>query len=293
MSEHVVGIIGASSLVGDCLLPLCVQSGAGVVAWSRTATVRRDPGIEWRMLNPAMGMGDRGDTMRPISDWIIVAPIWVIPEHFALLEACGARRVVALSSTSRFVKGDSADVGEQRVAARLAEGEAALQVWAESRGVAWLVLRPTLIYGKGRDQNIAAAARFVRRFGFFPLVGAAQGLRQPVHAADVAMACRLALDARTLTNRAYNISGQDTLPFSDMIAAVFTAMGRKPRFMPLPLWFVRLTVHVLRLLPGFRHITASMAERMNRDLVFDHEEATRDFGFAPRPFRLSVQDLPS
>lgn len=293
MSERVVGIIGASSLVGDCLLPLCVQPDAGVVAWSRTATARRDPGIEWRMLNPSVGMGDRGDTVRPISDWIIVAPIWVIPEHFALLEACGARRVVALSSTSRFVKGDSSDVGEQRVAARLAEGEAALQVWAESRGVAWLVLRPTLIYGKAKDQNIAAAARFIRRFGFFPLVGAAQGLRQPVHAADVAMACRLALDARTLTNRAYNISGQDTLPFSEMIAAVFTAMGRKPRFMPLPLLFVRLTVHVLRLLPGFRHITASMAERMNRDLVFDHEAATRDFGFRPRPFRLSAQDLPS
>ncbi len=293
MSERVVGIIGASSLVGDYLLPLCVQPGVGVVAWSRTAAARRDPGIEWRLLNPSMGMGGRGAAVQPISDWIIVAPIWVIPEHLALLEACGARRIVALSSTSRFVKGDSSDPGEQRVAARLAEGEAALQAWAESRGVAWLVLRPTLIYGKGKDQNIAAAARFVRRFGFFPLVGAAQGLRQPIHAADVALACRLALDARALANHAYNISGQDALPFSDMIAAVFTAMGRKPHFMPLPIWLVKLTIHVLRLLPGFRHITVAMAERMNRDLVFDHAAAARDFGFAPRPFRLSAQDLPS
>jgi hypothetical protein len=34
-----------------------------------------------------------------------------------------------------------------------------------------------------------------------------------------------------------------------------------------------------------------MAERMNRDLVFDHSEATRDFGFTPRPFVLSAEDV--
>ena len=34
-----------------------------------------------------------------------------------------------------------------------------------------------------------------------------------------------------------------------------------------------------------------MAERMNRDLVFDHFEATRDFGFEPRAFVLSAEDV--
>jgi hypothetical protein len=34
-----------------------------------------------------------------------------------------------------------------------------------------------------------------------------------------------------------------------------------------------------------------MAERMNQDLVFDHDEAARDLGYRPRPFRLSPQDV--
>jgi hypothetical protein len=34
-----------------------------------------------------------------------------------------------------------------------------------------------------------------------------------------------------------------------------------------------------------------MAERMNRDLVFEHSEATRDFGFEPRAFVLSAEDV--
>jgi hypothetical protein len=35
-----------------------------------------------------------------------------------------------------------------------------------------------------------------------------------------------------------------------------------------------------------------MAERMNQDIIFDHEDASRDLGFAPRPFRLSIEDIP-
>ena len=95
-----------------------------------------------------------------------MAPIWVLPEHFALLDAHGARRVVALSSTSRFTKSGSSDSQEQSVAERLAEAEARLQAWAEARGVEWVVLRPTLIYGLGRDKNIVEIARCIRRFGF-------------------------------------------------------------------------------------------------------------------------------
>lgn len=288
MGDRVVGVIGATSLVGDHLLPLLVQSGADVVAFSRRAGRRDVHGVEWRMSGDPLAEVHE----RPISDWIMVAPVWVLPEHFRLLAAYGARRIVVLSSTSLFVKGDSSDAGEKRVAAQLAAGESALQAWADPRGVEWLVLRPTLIYGDGRDQNIAAAARFIRRFGFFPLVGRARGLRQPVHAADVAQACVLALEKRHLKRCSYNISGKDTLAYRDMIAAVFAAMGREPRLLSVPQWLVRLAIIVLRRFPGFGHVTAAMAERMNRDLVFDHASAHEDFGYAPRPFRLASGDLP-
>ena len=96
-----------------------------------------------------------------------------------MLERYGACRVVALSSTSRFTKDDSSDPEEQAIALRLADAEARVQAWAASHGVEWVILRPTLIYGLGRDKNIAEIARFIRRFGFFPLFGKAKGLRQP------------------------------------------------------------------------------------------------------------------
>lgn len=159
--------------------------------------------------------------------------------------------------------------------------------------LAWVILRPTLIYGHGRDKNIAEIARFIRRFGFFPLLGKAMGLREPIHAGDVAAACIAALKSPLAANRAYNISGGEPLPYREMVGRVFTALHRRPRFVTIPLFAFRFAVTCLRLFPRYRHWSAAMAERMNRDLVFDSADAARDLGFSPRPFLLAPEDLPA
>lgn len=208
-----------------------------------------------------------------------------------MLEACGARRIVTLSSTSRFTKDDSSDLQEQATAHRLADGESRVQAWAANHGVDWVILRPTLIYGLGRDKNISEMVRFILRFGFFPLLGQARGLRQPIHAEDVAAACVAALQVPDAANHAYNISGGETLAYCEMVAHVFKALGRPVRLVTVPLWAFRLTVAMLRRLPRYRHWSAAMAERMNRDLVFDHSEAVHDLGFKPRGFALTAEDV--
>ena len=146
---------------------------------------------------------------------------------------------------------------------------------------------PTLIYGGGRDGNISEIARLIRRFGFFPLVGQGLGLRQPVHGADVAAACVAALNTAKASNREYNLSGAEVLPYGEMVGRVFAAVGRRPRFLVVPLGVFKLALVGLRLLPRYRHWSAAMAQRMNQDLVFDHADAARDLGFRPRPFTLN------
>lgn len=283
-------MLGASSLVGGFVLPLLRADGWQVVAFSRQPMANLD-GMEWRLLSPDPSASlPRGE--RATKYWICVAPIWVLPDYWPLIEASGAQRVVVLSSTSRFTKVRSHDTAENAIAAKLVESEARLRAWAESRGIEWVVLRPTLIYGQGRDKNISEMARFIRRFGFFPLLGGAQGLRQPIHAEDVAVACIAALQAPDAPNRAYNLSGGETLTYREMVVRVFAALGRPARLLTVPLWSFRLTVAILRSLPPYRHYSAAMAERMNRDLVFDHADAARDLGFKPKGFALTAEDVP-
>jgi nucleoside-diphosphate-sugar epimerase len=220
----------------------------------------RDPAITWchasgQSRNPAIASHE-------VEEWICVAPIWVLPEYFDWMITLGVRRVVALSSTSRFTKGDSSDLGEQAAARRLVDGESQLQQWAEAHHIDWIILRPTMIYGLGRDRNLAEVARFIRRFGLFPLLGRAEGLRQPIHVQDLADACLAALQTPGAANRAYNLSGGEILPYHEMINRVFTALGRPARMISVPLSVFRLAVAVLRFLPRYLNWTEALAERL-------------------------------
>ena len=285
------GVLGASSFVGECVIRRLRESGRQIVAFSRSAHAgTAESTVTWLQLLPSVAVSPQ---VAHITEWVCVAPIWVLSQYFSMMEASDARRVVVLSSTSLFAKKDSPDPDEQALVCGLHAGEQALRTWAETQGVEWVILRPTLIYGYGRDKNVTEILRFVRRWGGFPLLGRADGLRQPVHAEDVAMACVSALTVPAAGNRAYNLSGGETLSYREMVCRIFAAIGKRPQAVTIPRWLFRLVVAALRRLPRYRNWTTEMAERMNRDLVFDHGDAARDLGFSPRPFHLSQGDMPT
>lgn len=290
MNKH-VGVIGAKSFVGRSLLSQLTKADFSVTAFSRNTVKEAADGIIWRQYSSSSS--DAVQIRDIIPYWICVAPISVLPEYFDLLETMGVRRIVVLSSTSRFSKIESSDVKEQTLAKQFEDGESRMQIWAQNKNVEWVILRPTLIYGLGLDKNITVIARFIQRFGFFPLLGEAKGLRQPIHADDVAATCIAAINSRIITNQAYNISGAETLTYREMVERIFNSLGKRPYFISVPLVFFKLAVACLRLLPKYRKWSPAMAERMNQDLIFDHTSVSEDLGFKPKKFILTEDDLPS
>jgi nucleoside-diphosphate-sugar epimerase len=294
-----IGVIGATSLIGQCLLPLLkTEAGWEVVAFSRRVQdvqhQRETNPVAWQLLWKAYPSQARDVHLseKQISHWVCLAPIWVLPEYFAMLSLYGIKHIVAISSTSRFTKCFSSDPAEQALAERLADGEERLIAWVKTKDVTWTILRPTLTYGLGRDKNISLIARFIKRFSFFPFLGAGRGLRQPIHVHDVSSSCLAALNRSESFNHSYNLSGGEILTYREMVGRIFLAMGKSPRLVTFPPWTFRLAVVCLHLLPRFRRWSVAMAERMNQDHVFDHEDACRDLGFSPRPFLLTECDLP-
>jgi nucleoside-diphosphate-sugar epimerase len=220
-----------------------------------------------------------------------IASIWLLPSRIEQFHKNGVRRIITFSSTSRFSKANSSSPAEQAVAETLARAEHSVAATCERLGIAYTIFRPTLIYGAGQDRNIADIARFVRRFGIFPMLGKGIGLRQPVHAADLAQACILAADTPASFNQVYNLSGGETLTYRQMVERVFQAMEKRGRVVSVPPPLFRLTIRLAQLSPKYRHLKQEMAMRMDRDLCFDHRAAARDFGFAPRPFVVDQQEL--
>ena len=99
-------VTGASSQIGDYLLPRLIVAGHDIHAVSR---VPRDvvPEVTWFRADldqpKALVMAAKG-----CSAIIHLAPIWSLPLHLPDLAHAGVRRVVAFSSTSRFNRSSSA-----------------------------------------------------------------------------------------------------------------------------------------------------------------------------------------
>lgn len=289
MDENLAtGVIGAGSFVGESLISALLASEKSVVAFSRDVKNRKiQEGLVWAQWSE--GGADLSQIL--IAQCISVVPIWILPFYFSTLENLGIKRIVALSSTSRFTKVNSSDAAENNLVKQLVEGEEALKRWADQKGVEWIILRPTLVYGYARDKNITEIANFVRKFGFFPLLGKAKGLRQPIYVDDVANACIKVLETVTVKNNSYNISGKEALPYREMVRRVFEALDQRIIFLTIPLIIFKFINRCIKLLPRYRNWSFAMVQRMNMDLVFGHGDAVRDFGFVARGFNLKRQDV--
>ncbi len=271
-------VLGLSSLIGRRLPALAAARDLKLVGISRSPR-EAAPGVLWVTAD----LQAPAPVLPAAAKVVSLSPIWLLtPPVLEALHQGGARRIVAFSSTSRFTKAESPVAEERAVAARLAEGEARLQAFCGARGIAWTVLRPTLIYAEGEDGNVSRLAALIRRFGVLPLAGRGMGLRQPVHAQDLAQAALDALAAPGALDRAYDLPGGETLSYRAMAVRIFEGLGRRPRliYLPPPLWTAALRL-AGPLLPG---VTAGMGLRMDADLAFDGAPATRDFGWRPRDF---------
>ncbi|GAB1406883.1 NAD-dependent epimerase/dehydratase family protein [Thermomonas brevis] len=195
-----------------------------------------------------------------------------------------APRIVAFGSTSVHVKQDSADAGERDLARRLREAEALLFDVAARRGVAATVLRPTLVFGAGRDATLTRIAALARRLRGFVLPRGADGLRQPVHVDDLAAAAFAAEAAPASHGRAYDLPGGEALPYREMVRRVLACQCPPLRLRQVPMPLFRLLLAGARLGGMARDLNDEAVRRMAGDLAFDAGPAQRDFGYAPRRF---------
>ncbi len=274
-------LVGGSNQVSACLIPALADRVSEVLVLSRSdrpAHVPARDNVSWHQR-----VGDIADAEMSGVDGLV----WIAPfDQFedVLLRCRKLDTVVAFSSASVHGKADSTSMAERALVQSLLDTERHVSECALARSVRSVIFRPTLIYGIGLDRNLSRIASLVSRFGWFVLPRQCAGLRQPVHADDLAIAAiSVLLDFRT-SKGIYHTGGGERLAYDIMVTRIFHSLGRKPRLLRLPRWCYRLTFRALTLLPRFRDLNLDMVDRMSKDLVVDNDRAGQDFDYRPRGF---------
>ena len=216
------------------------------------------------------------------------APIWLLPQHIEELHELGIGRAVVFSSTSVLSKSESQDSQEQKLVASLSTAEQTLNEACMRLSIELTILRPSMIYGYGNDQNVMQIAGFIKRFGFFVLAGKGIGLRQPVHADDLATAALTSLERPATYGRTYNLAGGETLSYRAMVTRIFSGLNRPVRIVAIPLPLFRACLKIASYFGRFDY-TPEMANRMSQDLNYDYSAAEQEIDFMPQKFLLKPQ----
>jgi nucleoside-diphosphate-sugar epimerase len=154
-------------------------------------------------------------------------------------------------------------------------------------GLAWTIVRPTMIYGTPGDRNIARLIRFIERSPIVPVI-APEARQQPVHVADVADGIVAALSTPAAAGQTYTLSGAAPITFETLVRETIRATGRRRLVLRLPFWPVRAGVRLLNAAPIGARVSVEQVDRLREDKAFDHDAAARDLGYRPRPFAEGV-----
>lgn len=287
MNAGKVLLTGATSQIGIFAIPRLLAAGFTVTALSRGPAPEWYPdldGLRWAVPD-AKGPGSTGAAGSLLS----AGPIRLALQA---VDCCpGLRRAVVFSTSSVYSKSGSSDMDERRQIEGILATETALARACEGRGIALSILRPTLVYGCGMDRNVTRLADWIRALGFLPVAGCAAGLRQPVHADDLARAAVATLNSAEPQALDTPLCGGSTLSYREMVEAIFLGLHKPVRILALPAGLLAAISRVTRFIPGLRGITPAMVRRQSVDLVFDDRAARETLQYEPRPFTPGSTDF--
>ena len=196
-----------------------------------------------------------------------------------LLEEKGISRAIFMSSTRRYTRFPCPS------ATQVIQGEEIIR----KSGLNYTILRPTMIYGGPRDNNMSKLVDQIRRRRLFPLIGNGKNLIQPVFVWDLVEAMVYCLEHPQTAEKEYTLAGPEPLSYRRILETIADGMNRKIHLIPAPLSLCILGARIYEKMAQKPRITAEQVRRFGEDKAFDIEQAKSEINFHPRSFEAGIR----
>jgi dTDP-4-dehydrorhamnose reductase len=225
-------IIGFTSPLGQSIASQAMLAGAQVIAVSRSipAVLNLDNCCTHVQIDLQMTGSLRRLNLTSGDTVICAASIRLLANAVEGVEVPTNIGITAVSSASAVTKVDSPFPRDARLSQELLAAESIITTAFDGNT---RILRPTMIYGSGRDNNVAQIARVLSRTHVFPLVGGGAGLRAPVHVDDLAQVALAAAAASPMSNPVH-VPGGERLTFREVVRRIAIAANIRYTEIPMP-----------------------------------------------------------
>lgn len=156
-------------------------------------------------------------------------------------------------------------------------------------GLAHIILRPTLMFGRFDRKHLGWLARFMQRVPVFPVPGSGRYMRQPLYVMDF---CRIILSCleRRVEGLGYDITGRERIDYIEIIRAIKQVTAAKAVLVPIPyrlFWWLLKAYAVFDRDPPF---TTSQLEALVAPDQFDVIPWWEIFGVPATPFAEAIRE---
>lgn len=194
----------------------------------------------------------------------------------------GVRRAILVHTTGIYSQYKSASAAYIAIDRQVTE-------MAGKAGMLLTILRPTMIYGATDDQNVITFIRMMDRLPIMPVVNGARFALQPVHRRDLGYAyADVLLNEAATAGKNYNLSGKEPILLREMLTVIANDLGKQAQFISVPFFLAYALAWALYLLTFTKADYREKVQRLVEPRAYSHDDATRDFGYAPMDFATGV-----
>lgn len=194
-----------------------------------------------------------------------------------LIEACvknGVKRIIYVSSldvtlNETNIYGETKAIGEDII---------------KNSNIDYIILRPSLIYGKG-SKDITLLTELINRYPLIPVVGSGEGKLQPVYVDDVCDTIVKLIESDK-KNKIYHIAGEQKISLNDLIDKIAGLSSRRVIKIHVPLWLLWLPLKLYSLIARNSTINYESLNLLTNDKTCEIDDIKNDFHFKP----LSLDD---
>jgi nucleoside-diphosphate-sugar epimerase len=153
----------------------------------------------------------------------------------------------------------------------------------------WTILRPSLVYGKGDNKNVADLIRVSRLLPIVPIPGGRNVKLQPLYIEDMNYVLLRLIKESSYYGRHFIISGPKQEYLWDMVGEIQNALGKKKLRVSFPIAILKHGINLIQTIIPFLNLPKQQVNTLHDHQPWSNFEIEKEIGFVGTPFSEGIR----